>query len=102
MQAHPNLKGWVACDAAGPVGVGQAIKEAGKVGKVIEVGLDDLPEMLQLIKDGVAESSSASRPHMQGYWSVMVLWQNALGVKTPKYIDTGTAVITKDNLATFK
>ncbi len=102
MQANPNLKGWVACDAAGPIGVGQAIKEAGKVGKVILVGLDDLPEMVQLVKDGVADSSSASRPDMQGYWSVIVLWQNTLGFKTPKYIDTGTVVITKDNVNTYK
>ena len=102
MQAHPNLGGWVACDAAGPVGIGQAIKEAGKVGKVIEVGLDDLPEMVQLIKDGVADSSSSTKPEMQGYWAVIAMWQNALGVKTPKYIDTGIAVITKENLDTYK
>ena len=102
MQANSNLKGWVACDAAGPIGVGQAIKEAGKAGKVILVGLDDLPEMVQLVKDGVADSSSASRPDMQGYWSVIALWQNTLGMKTPKYIDTGTVVITKDNLTTYK
>src|SRR5690606_20663188 len=38
MQAHPNLKGWVACDAAGPIGIGQAIQEAGKVGEVLLVG----------------------------------------------------------------
>ena len=30
MSAHPNLKGWVACDAAGPIGIGIAIKEANK------------------------------------------------------------------------
>lgn len=102
MQAHPNLKGWVASDAAGPVGIGQAIKEAGKVGKVILVGLDDLPEMVQLIKDGVADSSSSTKPEMQGYWSVIALWQNAQGVQTPKYIDTGIAVITKENADTYK
>lgn len=102
MQAHPNLKGWVACDAGGPIGIGQAIKEAGKVGKVHLVGLDDLPEMLQLIKEGIADSSSASRPDMQGYWSVIALWQNRLGIKTPKYIDTGTVIITRDNLTTYK
>lgn len=102
MQAHPNLAGWVECDASGPVGVGQAIKEAGKVGKVLEVGLDDLPDMLQLIKDGVADSSSSTRPQMQGYWSTLVMWQSALGMKTPKNIDTGIAVITKDNLTTYK
>ncbi len=102
MQAHPNLKGWVASDAAGPVGIGQAIKEAGKVGKVILVGLDDLPEMVQLIKDGVADSSSSTKPEMQGYWSVIALWQNAQGIHTPKYIDTGIAVITKENADTYK
>jgi len=102
MQAHPNLKGWVACDAAGPIGVGQAIKEAGKVGKVLMVGLDDLPEMVQLVKDGVADSSSSTKPEMQGYWAVISMWQSKLGVKTPKYIDTGIAVITKENVNTYK
>jgi len=102
MQAHPDLKGWVECDAAGPIGVGHAIQEAGKVGKVQEVGLDDLKDMLQLIKDGVADSSSSTRPQMQGYWSTLVMWQTALGVKTPKTIDTGIAIITKDNLTAYK
>jgi ribose transport system substrate-binding protein len=98
MQANPNLKGWVACDAAGPIGIGQAIQEAGKAGKVILVGLDNLPEMLQLIRNGVADSSSSTKPEMQGYWAVMTMWQKALGIDTPKYIDTGIAVITKDNV----
>ena len=98
MQANPNLKGWVACDAAGPIGIAQAITEAGKAGKVILVGLDNLPEMLQAIRDGVADSSSSTKPQMQGYWAVMTMWQKALGVETPKTIDTGIAVLTKDNI----
>ncbi|MBS1180951.1 MAG: periplasmic binding and sugar binding domain of LacI family protein [Proteobacteria bacterium] len=98
MQANPNLKGWVACDAAGPIGVAQAITEAGKAGKITLVGLDNLPEMLQAIRDGVADSSSSTKPQMQGYWAVMTMWQKALGVETPKTIDTGIAVLTKDNI----
>ena len=98
MQANPNLKGWVACDAAGPIGIAQAITEASKVGKVTLVGLDNLPEMLQAIRDGVADSSSSTKPQMQGYWAVMTMWQKALGVETPKTIDTGIAVLTKDNI----
>ena len=98
MQAHPNLKGWVACDAAGPIGIGQAIKEAGKVGMVIEVGLDNLPDLLALIKEGVVDSSSSTKPEMQGYWAVMATWQKAMGKPTPKYIDTGIAIITKKDL----
>lgn len=98
MQANPNLKGWVASDAAGPIGIGQAIQEAGKVGDVLLVGMDDLPEMLQMIRDGVADSTSSTKPEMQGYWSVMTMWQQAMGVETPKYIDTGIAVFNKDNV----
>ncbi|TKI04697.1 substrate-binding domain-containing protein [Martelella alba] len=98
MQAHPSLKGWVASDAAGPIGIGQAIKEANKTRQVILVGLDDLTEMLQLIRDGVADSTSSTKPEMQGYWAVMTMWQKAMGIATPKYIDTGIAVITKDNV----
>lgn len=98
MQANPNLKGWVASDAAGPIGIGQAIVEAGKQGKVTLVGLDNLPEMLDMIRNGVADSSSASQPELQGYWSVMVLWAQATGAPVPGYLDTGNAFLTKENL----
>lgn len=62
------------------------------------VGLDNLNEMLDLIRDGVADSSSASQPELQGYWSVMLLWQQATGAPVPNFIDTGNAFLTKDNV----
>lgn len=96
MSANPNLRGWVACDAAGPIGIGIAIKEANKAGTVKEVGLDDLNQLIELIKEGVVESSSASRPQMQGFWSVIALWQQGLGYPTPGKIDTGVKFITQD------
>ncbi|ANF56331.1 substrate-binding domain-containing protein [Halotalea alkalilenta] len=101
MQAHPDLDGWVAADAAGPVGIGQAIKEADKVGEVQLVGLDDLNQMLVLIQEGVADSSSASRPTMQGYWSVINMWQQATGALPPNHIDTGNVMITPENVESF-
>jgi ribose transport system substrate-binding protein len=98
MQANPNLKGWVASDAAGPIGIGQAIIEAGKEGEVTLVGLDNLPEMLDMIRSGVADSSSASQPELQGYWSVMLLWAQVTGAPVPDYLDTGNAFLTKENV----
>jgi ribose transport system substrate-binding protein len=102
MQAHPKLKGWVSCDAAGPIGVGQAIKETGKVSKVLSVGSDDLPELVELIKEGVVESSTSTKPRMQGYWTVLALWQATMGINMPKRIDTGIAVITKEMAKDYK
>lgn len=98
MRAHPDLEGWVACDAAGPIGIGRAIKEAGLAGQVKLVGLDNLPEMLTLIKDGLADSSSSTRPRMLGFYSVMMLYDSANGVPTPKTVDTGVLFITPDDL----
>ena len=52
----------IAHNAAGPIGVGLAIKEAGKVGEIIHVGLDDLDQLIVLIKEGVVESSYSTKP----------------------------------------
>lgn len=102
MAAHPNLGGFVSCDAAGPIGIGLAVKEAGKVGKVQSVGMDNLNQLLDLIEEGVVDSSASTKPQMQGAWAVLSLYMGATGVELPKTIDTGIAVITKDNLADFR
>ncbi|MFM9272107.1 substrate-binding domain-containing protein [Halomonas elongata] len=102
MQSNSELDGWVVSEASGPIGVAQAIKEAGKVGEVKLVGLEKLPEMLQLIEEGVADSSVANRPEAQGYWTVQALWQQSLGIKPPDYMDTGVDLITRGNLDDFQ
>ncbi|WP_148255458.1 substrate-binding domain-containing protein [Aidingimonas lacisalsi] len=102
MQANPELDGWVASEASGPIGIAQAITEAGLEDQVHLVGLEKLPEMLDLIENGRAEGSAANRPIDQGYWTVTTLWQQMLGVRTPVYMDTGVDLITDDNLDEFR
>ena len=94
MRAFPNLVGWVSCDAAGPIGVGLATKDLGRVGKVRSVGSDDLPQMIELIREGVVDSSTSTKPRMQGYWSMISLWQATIGAPMPKRIDTGIGIVT--------
>ena len=98
ISAHPDLDGFLSCNAAGPIGIGLAIKEAGKVGEIKSVGMDDLDQLLQLIKEGVVHSSSSTKPRMQGREIVRQLWMQNLGVSTPDTIDTGIAIITKDDI----
>jgi ribose transport system substrate-binding protein len=102
LAAHPDLNGFVDCDAAGPIGVSLAIKEAGLTGKVLHVGLDESPkQILQYIREGVMQASSATKPLMQGQWSVLALWMRKNGMPAPKTIDTGIWVITKENVDTY-
>lgn len=102
MAEHPRLRGWVSCDAGGVIGIAQALKEANLTGQVYNVGLDDLPETIQLIREGVVDSTYATKPHTQGYWSIITLWQAKLGAPMPKDIDTGIGLVTRDNAAHYQ
>jgi ribose transport system substrate-binding protein len=98
LELHPDLSGYLCCDASGPIGIAAAIKKAGKAGKVKVVSMDGIKPILDAIKEGVIESSSATIPKMQGSMSILMLWQASLGVQMPQAIDTGIDVITQENV----
>lgn len=93
MKAHPALRGWLASDASGPIGIGRAIRSLGASGRVKAVGIDDLPELVAQIRSGVVDSSFATRPRSQGYWAVLSLWQQSLAAPVIERIDTGISVV---------
>lgn len=101
LAAHPDLSGYLCCDAAAPIGIAAAIKETGRVGNVKVVGMDGIKPILQTIKDGIIESSSATKPRMQGSMSVVMLWLASQGIPLPQKIDTGIDVITQENVDRF-
>lgn len=99
--AHPDLSGYLCCDASGPIGIAKAVKATGKKGKIKVVGMDGIKPILMAVKEGLIESSSASIPRMQGSMSVLMLWQASLGAQTPPFIDTGVELITRDNIDSY-
>lgn len=101
LAAHPDLRGYLCCDASGPIGIAAAIKNAGRSGRVRVVSMDGIRPILDAIKEGVIDASSATKPRMQGSMSVLMLWQASLGVQLPQAIDTGIAVITRDNVDSY-
>ncbi|GAK52784.1 ABC transporter, periplasmic sugar binding protein [Candidatus Moduliflexus flocculans] len=98
LQANPDLNGIFCCNASNPIGAAQAIKNAGKVGQVHIVGMDDLPETLQFIKDGVIDVVKAQRQWDIGYWSVVYMVAKVQGHTIPKEHATGSQFLTKDDL----
>ncbi|HZL96766.1 MAG TPA: substrate-binding domain-containing protein [Vicinamibacterales bacterium] len=101
LASNPDLDGYLCCDAAGPIGIANAIRQAGRVGKVKVVGMDGIKPILEAIRDGVIEASSSTKPRMQGSMSILMLWQAVLGVRLPRAIDTGIDLITRDNVDDF-
>lgn len=98
ISSNPDLCGYLCCDASGPIGIAKAIKTTGKTGEIKIVGMDGIKPILNAIKEGVIESSSASIPEMQGSMSILMLWQASLGVQIPPFIDTGVVLITQENI----
>ncbi|MCB1809163.1 MAG: substrate-binding domain-containing protein [Candidatus Competibacteraceae bacterium] len=99
LQANPDIKGFFGANASNPIGAARAVKNAGLAGKVVVVGMDDLPETLDFIKEGVIAGVKAQRQWEIGYWSVMYLVAKLEGHTTPHSHATGSQIITKDLLS---
>jgi ribose transport system substrate-binding protein len=98
LESYPDLRGYLCCDASGPIGIAEAIKDAGKIGKVKVVSMDGIKPILDAIKAGIIDSSSATMPRMQGAMAILMLWEASMGVQMPHAIDTGIDVITQENV----
>lgn len=114
LQAHPNLSGIFCTDALGGVGAATSVREADKIGKVRIVSFDTDQGTLDLIKEGIIDASIAQGTWNMGYWSMLMLysvrhdlvkpvegWQTKGINPLPGVVDTGTNVVTKENVEAF-
>jgi len=98
LQGHPDLVGIFGCNASNPIGAARAVQNAGLTGKVKIVGLDDLPDTIQFVKDGVITATMAQRQWEQGYWAVKEVVARNQGHTIPMDHETGSRLITKSDL----
>jgi ribose transport system substrate-binding protein len=101
LSAHQDLRGYLCCDAAGPVGIAAAIRRRGVAHQVVAVTMDSIRPILEAIRDGVIRASSATRPRLQGALAVNMLWLASQGCQLPKQIDTGIDLVTSENVHAF-
>jgi ribose transport system substrate-binding protein len=75
-----------------------ALRQAGLAGKVKFVGFDASPPLLEGLNKGEISALVAQNPTKMGYEGVKTAVAAVKGEKVETQIDTGVAVITKDNL----
>ncbi len=103
LTAHPDLS--AIYGACGPpiIGALQAIKSSGKKpGQLIVVGFDASPDELAAITAGDETGSVAQFPAKMGSMGIETAVAAARGQSVQASVDTGTEMVTKDNVATFK
>ncbi|WP_279482143.1 substrate-binding domain-containing protein [Aureimonas sp. SK2] len=98
LQAHPDIKGFFGSNASNPIGIARAVQNAGKAGDVAIVGMDDLPEAVDFVKEGVITALKAQRQWDIGYSAVKYLVAMNQNHTIPMDHNTGSRLITKDNL----
>ena len=81
------------------VGMVLALKSIGKAGgKVKLIGFDGGDQSVQALRDGDLQALVLQDPVNMGYLSVKMAVQHVQGGKVEERIDTGSTLITKDNM----
>ncbi|MFC5447056.1 substrate-binding domain-containing protein [Paenibacillus aestuarii] len=110
IQQVPDLNGIFATEANGGIGVGNALLQTGKAGKIKVIGFDTDKGTLDMVKNGVLSETLAQGTWNMGYWSLQYLFHlhhglgdsNGESISTlPVYTDTGISVVTKTNVDSY-
>jgi ribose transport system substrate-binding protein len=98
LTAHSDLNGFFASNESSTVGVVQAIKQKGLAGKIVLVGFDSSPNLIDDLKAGAIDSLVLQNPYKMGYEAVKSMVTKLNGQSPPRVVDTGVKLLTKENL----
>jgi ABC-type sugar transport system substrate-binding protein len=114
LQANQDLLGMAGFDSESGPGMGQAIKEAGKAGKVIATCVDAEEQHLRLVKEGILTAAIGQKRELFTYMGVKALFEmnhspikftsddkKAGVIPIPINYNTGTYTVTRENVNLF-
>jgi ribose transport system substrate-binding protein len=97
---NPDLAGIYSENPPAVQGATNALKQAGKVGKVKQVVFDGSPTTVADLRSGAAQAIVVQEPRLEGQIAVRQAIAAIDGKPTPKHIVTPVQVITTKNLST--
>ncbi|MGH3658703.1 MAG: substrate-binding domain-containing protein [Micromonosporaceae bacterium] len=98
LTANPKLKGIFAANEPGVLGAAEAVRRAGKTGKVKIIGWDAAPDELKGVRDGVISALVVQNPFRMGFDGVNAAVSMIRDGKAVTSADTGVTFVTKDNI----
>ena len=98
LQAHPDIDAVFACNDMMALGAVEAIRAAGKTGKIRVIGFDALDDAKKAIAAGTMEASVAQFPAEMGKAAVESAVKVIRGEALPADINVKLALVTKDNV----
>lgn len=100
LEKYPDMNMIVGLNEYSSVGAARAVKELGFDRKICMGGIDSSTEQIQLLEEGVFEALAIQKPFNMGYLGVETAVKAVRGEKTEEEIDSGSELITKENMYT--
>jgi ribose transport system substrate-binding protein len=107
--------GIIGLEASGGAGAADALYRVDLAGKIPIVAFDKDPETLDWIERGAITATVVQKPYVMAYYGLKFLddlhhnavhefkdWRTAPQSPMPAWVDTGTALVDKTNLAAFR
>ena len=98
LQRWPDLNAIVGIGGEMSLGAVEAVKAAGKEGKIIISSMDVYPAQVAAVKAGKVNYTISQAPGDQAYWSVVAAIRALNGEKVPQEIRTPVVIVTKENV----
>jgi ribose transport system substrate-binding protein len=98
LAANPDLKGIFGANEPTAVGMGRALKQAGKAGQVAAIGFDGNADLQDFVKDGTLAAILVQGSFQMGEKGVQALAELIAGKTVDAHLDTGVVLVTKGNI----
>ena len=100
LAANADLKGLFGANEPTAIGMGRALVQSGKAGKVVAIGFDGNSDLQGFIKDGTLEAIAVQSAYQMGNLGVKTAVEASEGKTVAKFLDTGVVMVTKKNIDT--
>ncbi|PVB60135.1 ABC transporter substrate-binding protein [Labrenzia sp. 011] len=98
LAANPDLVGIFGANEPTAIGMGRALVQSGKAGKVTAIGFDGNADLQDFVRDGTLAATAVQGSFQMGEIGVQTLLKLLNGETVPNFIDTGVVLATKDNI----
>ena len=98
LAANPDLVGIFGANEPTAVGMGRALVQSGKAGKVVAIGFDGNKDLQDFVRDGTLDAIAVQGSFQMGELGVKAIGDILAGKTVEKFLNTGVVIVTKDNI----
>jgi ribose transport system substrate-binding protein len=98
LAANPDLKGIFGANEPTAVGMGRALEQSGKAGKIVAIGFDGNEDLQGFVKNGTLQAIAVQGSYQMGFKGIQTVVSVIEKKQVPKFVDTGVVLVDKGNI----